>query len=535
MNRTFYSRIMSLCLSLTILVLIVKTQPVQAESDSTDFEPSGWTTGDINQNDWSMTGDLDVAVVENTYGYDSFGDQSLRMSNSVVTDNFGQMPFSSWLTDEAGETDAVDHSHSGGNRQPFFEAEWDIATASPDEQPGLKMSISPESDLGDRMSFLRFEDGPSGIDVFFDDYLLTDQFNENQIASGLTRSTPHHIRITMNFVDGPVLSTDESNDIVCVYVDDNAPVQGVSWEQYYRYDPEQSTYGGGTRTVDALMFRIGGTVAPAAANLGFLFDNFRLRSGSVPSGYADGCPAGGNNGGNSGGGHSSNDSSESGPSNTHSGENVGGATGGAITIEGAINQATNGSTTGNVYGSVIVQDGQFLADPAMIGIPELLKLNIKQAINLFGLLPGGVSTFDFVSPVTVCLRGSGPVFFVDAETHTIHELPGTPSGEYTCVQVPAAGLVVLDPPMNSVAPPAAAAVSVSDTTASTTLTDCHVTTEYRVNLRSGPSSDSEAVTIAPFDLTLQVTERSGDWYKVIYGDSQYYVSADLVSTQGNCG
>jgi hypothetical protein len=238
---------------------------------------------------------------------------------------------------------------------------------------------------------------------------------------------------------------------------------------------------------------------------------------------------GGSDGNENGGSHDSGGSNS--PSQSFVGDDVSAGTGGAITLDSAVNKATNGAVTGNVYGTPIVVDGQFIADPATIGIPELLRLNIKQAVNLFGLLPGGVSTFDFVSPVTVCLRGSGPVFFVDAETHTVQNLPGTPSGEYTCVQVPAAGIVILDPTADGA--PAPAAISASPISAS--LANCHVTTEYRVNLRSAPSLDASVVTQAPFNQTLQVTERSGGWYKVIYGDAQYYVSADLVTSSGTCG
>ncbi len=231
-----------------------------------------------------------------------------------------------------------------------------------------------------------------------------------------------------------------------------------------------------------------------------------------------------------GGGGSSGESQT--PVQSFSGDNVGSGTGGAITIEGAINKATNGTTTGNVYGNVLVQDGQFIANPATIGIPELLNMHILQAIDLYGLLPGGVSTFDFVSPLRVCLRGTGSVLFVDARTHTIQKLPAVSSGNYTCADVPAAGIILL---VDDGASTPAALEAPATQSSSAPLSNCQVTMQYRVNLRSEPSSSSAIVTTLPFDLSVQATERDGDWYKVIYGDSQYYVSADLVSTQGDCG
>src|SRR5205807_629012 len=105
------------------------------------------------------------------------------------------------------------------------------------QQPGLHVSISPDRGDGSRMSYLRFEDGVSGIDVFFDDVQGTinpANFVETQVATGLDRTVPHTVKLTLDTIDGP------SNDVVKVYIDGTLVETGTSWENYYRYDSEAS-------------------------------------------------------------------------------------------------------------------------------------------------------------------------------------------------------------------------------------------------------------------------------------------------------
>jgi hypothetical protein len=156
-----------------------------------------------------------------------------------------------------------------------------------DQQSGLALSVSPDNGSGGRMSYLRFEDSASGINVFFDDVTdvgplpHTASFNETQVAGGiaatpvLSRTTPHTVKFVMDFKDGP------ANDIVKIYIDGNLVHTGTSWEDYYRYDPEQTSGGNVVPTTDSLIFRAGGTTIPANSGNGFLFDNVNLSSSTV--------------------------------------------------------------------------------------------------------------------------------------------------------------------------------------------------------------------------------------------------------------
>ncbi len=234
-----------------------------------------------------MTGPFDVAVVANTYGYPTFGTQSLRISNAITSGSFGDQTFSKALVDEAGETSATNGGLSGGTRQAYFEASWDFASTVPGvEQAGLQVTASPDRGDGARMSWIQMADMPGGLAVNFYDYekSLDNTCNGNfrlaSVASGLDRTIPHNVKVTMQFVDGV------SNDVVQVYVDGVLMHTGLSWEDYFR-DCESPE----SRTVDSILFRGGGTAVPANSGNGFLIDNMTTYSGPVSQTVVEVSPA----------------------------------------------------------------------------------------------------------------------------------------------------------------------------------------------------------------------------------------------------
>ena len=89
---------------------------VPACSGSSYFDD--FALGSVNsQQGWSSTGAYDQAIVTNTYGYPTFGCQSLRLSNAVTTGAFGDQTFSFSVPNEAGETESTNGGYSGGTRQ----------------------------------------------------------------------------------------------------------------------------------------------------------------------------------------------------------------------------------------------------------------------------------------------------------------------------------------------------------------------------------------------------------------------------------
>ena len=254
------------------------------------FEPAtGYVLGDINgQQGWTKTGPYDVSVATvatfpAAVGY-GFGTQALRLSDAVTSGSFGDQAFSPGLASPAGE----------GAAQSHFDASFAIGTALATEQLGLHTSVSPDDGNGARMSYLRFEDQADGVHVFFVD--VTDNgplgtvasFDETEIAT-LSRNSAHSIRFSIDFKDGP------SNDVVRIYIDGSLEITGTTWEDYYRYDPEQAGSGNTVPTTAKLLFRESGAANPANLGRGFLVDGVSLSSSS-PAGSPtnkDQCKDGG--------------------------------------------------------------------------------------------------------------------------------------------------------------------------------------------------------------------------------------------------
>jgi hypothetical protein len=250
---------------------------------------------------WSKTGPYDVHVVlvsdfPDAAGY-GFGSQALQISDAVTSGSFGDQTFSPGLGDEAGESGAsnVDSDGvplSGGLRQPHFAASFLIGTAQANQQCSscptpLKMSVSPDRGDGARMSYLRFEDQADGVHVFFADVVdkgpvgTAANFRTSEIAT-LSRTRSHLIQFSIDFKDGA------ANDTVKIYIDSKLVKTGSTWEDYYRYDPEQSP-GNRVPTVDKLLFRLSGNSQnippydpnPTDIGQGFLLDRVTLASSGL--------------------------------------------------------------------------------------------------------------------------------------------------------------------------------------------------------------------------------------------------------------
>lgn len=303
---------------------------VSADSRFIDFE-SYTQTSIQGQQGWGgqtppgipINAAIDQTVVMNGSGAPaSFGNQSWRISNAFTEGSFGDMPFSPSLTNEAGETNAQNGNgvltFSGGDRQNHFDLQWDFASADPGagtdcSTTGLTcsyLSMAPDRGDGARMSYIRLEDDTTGLRVFFDDYQDVapygslkdpaagcsgqDGFVETMVASGLSRTEAHTVKLSMDFVDGP------RNDVVKVYVDGELRHTGTSWEDYFRWCTES---GGGvpggtaqdqSRTVDSMIFTVRGGDGETHHNnrgKGFLIDNLAYASSTAdecPNRHADG-------------------------------------------------------------------------------------------------------------------------------------------------------------------------------------------------------------------------------------------------------
>lgn len=256
--------------------LMLNRDETKADSNTINFD--SYALGNIDgQDGWSKTGAYDVAVVADG------GGKALRISNGVASGSFGDQTYSKSLVNEAGETHATNGAMSGGVRQNHFEVSWDIKSVQAAQQPGLFISFSPDRGDGARMSYLGVSDEAGGLDVLFYDVQQPGpctpsgcaNFVMTPVATGLSRTSYHNLKLAMDFKDGP------ANDVVRVYVDGVLVHTGTSWEDYFRYDPEQIA-DMHTHTVDSLLLRAGGSSVPANNGLGYLVDNLSLSSSTVP-------------------------------------------------------------------------------------------------------------------------------------------------------------------------------------------------------------------------------------------------------------
>jgi hypothetical protein len=295
MRRFLFNLGASSLLALALTLVLTSAAGADTLGPITFESSQGYFVGDINgqpipatlpNGAWSKTGPLyDVKVVRvSDYPFASgygFGSQALQISDAVTSGSFGDQTFSPGLADEAGESGASNAGLSGGLRQPHFDASFLIGTSQGDTmQPGLHMSVSPDRGDGARMSYLRFEDQADGVHVFFID--ASDKgpvgtvatFRESDVAT-LSRTDSHFVQFSIDFKDGT------ANDTVKIYIDSKLVKTGSTWEDYYRYDPEQTPQGNKVPTVDKLLFREGGVANSANLLKGFLLDRVTLASSGL--------------------------------------------------------------------------------------------------------------------------------------------------------------------------------------------------------------------------------------------------------------
>jgi len=266
--------ILALLAGLAVIYAIF-SNPVKilADTYSTNFE--NFNLGSANgQDSWTSFNPSDQEIVtQNTYS--DFGAKSFRISNGVATVTGANKTFSRPLLNDAGETKADDLGVPAGLRQPHFEAEWDFASVTPNaEQPGLEIYARMDrgDDNGISMSQIIFNDTPEGLKVEVEGFnSATDTMPKLIVAQGLNRSIPHHIKVAIDFKDGP------DNDIVTVCVDrDTAKCQTAkTYEGFYSILSMVPT------TVRSVIFKPMSGVLPDTLGKGLYIDNFSsLSSGN---------------------------------------------------------------------------------------------------------------------------------------------------------------------------------------------------------------------------------------------------------------
>ena len=216
-------------------------------------------------------GKYDQEVVANglpaSVGY---GVQSLRMSNACGSAEFFNQTYSAKESVQVGE-DRV---------KKVFMAQFSFMPRTSAHQPGLFLSVSPDSHEGSRMSWVGLEDTPEGIQVTAADAPEVDgKFVDYDLAL-LDRTQPHTIRFWIEVKPGP------DNDLVRIAVDDRDTGQCfTTWENYYRTAPEQAPPPNANTPADINSLQFRSSVQGPAALLtsgGYLFDNVSITPSNGP-------------------------------------------------------------------------------------------------------------------------------------------------------------------------------------------------------------------------------------------------------------
>lgn len=222
-------------------------------------------------------------------------------------------------------------------------------------------------------------------------------------------------------------------------------------------------------------------------------------------------------------------------------------------------------------GCFIIHDGNnYVAPAATIGDINLIRQGVLAAVSISGVTEAG-GVVNFGREIQVCLRGTGSFVYRSSATtpRVSAQLPAVTrelnnGNLYTCALVSTTGIAVLMPgeaapnadevpaaPAEDVtadtgevpaateeaAAPAAPQVSAPTTSGDTVeLSGCRVTTTAMVRMRTQPTTESEIMTRLPFRLSLQAIARTadGDWFNVIYGNENGWVSANYLQQSAGC-
>ena len=158
-------------------------------------------------------------------------------------------------------------------------AEFSVMSKTPAYQPGLFLSVSPDSGEGSRMSWVGLEDTAEGIQVSVNDTPDVDGKFVAHPGPLLDRTSPHTIRFWIKVNPG------RDNDLVRIAVDDRDLGQCfTTWENYYRTAPEQAPPPNVNTPADinSLQFRSSVPGPPALLGGGYLFDNVSITPSDGP-------------------------------------------------------------------------------------------------------------------------------------------------------------------------------------------------------------------------------------------------------------
>ena len=187
--------------------------------------------------------------------------------------------------------------------------------------------------------------------------------------------------------------------------------------------------------------------------------------------------------------------------------------------DGDLESSTLGFSCQNLYDSMVVRTASEVVgcrevDIELIDKHPALASGMIAAIDIFGYVESGVE---------VCFRNIGELVFLDraSEPPAPRSLPSFNNAVgMTCGEIEDVGTLVL-----------VAAVIERDTFVE--LSSCRVTTTQTLRLRDEIGS-ATVLRLVPYNVTLDTYSRTNNWFNVTFLDSQGWISASYVRTDGIC-
>lgn len=284
---------MKILYTASLCAVLATTQfALEANANPVTFEGFTLNTSVNGQGGWTVEDSFGNSVVsfDEAVVNDGTGNTVWRVSNSVTTGGFSNLPSTQTSPQVAGETGATLNNdygsdHTMPNNPPGpggtattsnFSASLKFKSATDAAQSDLAISVSAaakQSPWRDNAISI-VDDGANGFDVFvYETGSQAAPFGAGassiEIASDLSYDDWHTLEFFIEFADGLMPDT-YGNDTIYVLIDGVLVHTGSTWESYYATGPSGITP---PQAVDSVLFRISGTAQAGNAGNGFYFDD----------------------------------------------------------------------------------------------------------------------------------------------------------------------------------------------------------------------------------------------------------------------
>ena len=181
-----------------------------------------------------------------------------------------------------------------------------------------------------------------------------------------------------------------------------------------------------------------------------------------------------------------------------------------------------------VSGDGVGEQCRVITNAEGVGNDDIVEAGFLSALDVWSYLGRGV---------TVCFAQAGEIVLLDASTapRAPYALDSETRNGETCAFIDRPGTVVLmssDAPLLTTLPRLTTTRGLTATSTETVWTDCMVTATHNLNLREAPAGTIIGFVLHGWRLT--AWQRRAGWYQVDALGVTGWISADYVTTDGDC-